>query len=876
MNSKEIRNTFLEFFQDKFHTVVPSAPMVVKDDPTLMFINAGMNQFKDYFLGNKEPQSKRIADSQKCMRVSGKHNDLEEVGHDTYHHTMFEMLGNWSFGDYFKEEAIDWAWEFLVDVLKIPADRFYATIFSGDKNDNLQKDEESYKYWKKHLSPERILDGSKKDNFWEMGETGPCGPCSEIHIDFRSAEDRKKLPGDQLVNQDHPEVIEIWNLVFIQFNRKADGSLEMLPEKHVDTGMGFERLCMIMQNKLSNYETDIFQPIIQETGKICGRQYGKNEHTDIAMRVIADHLRAISFSIADGQLPSNVKAGYVIRRILRRALRYGYSNLEQKEPFIYKLVPTLIQVMGDAYPELLSQQTLIEKVIKEEEQSFLKTLDTGIKMLDQVIKKTLENGSREVDGKTAFELYDTYGFPLDLTELILKENGLVVNRKEFDKELNKQKSRSRQAGQVEAGDWIKVNEEDKQEFVGYDYLNTKVQITQYRKVKSKGKELYQLVFNYTPFYSESGGQVGDTGYIEANGGKINIIDTKKENNLIVHYTKKLPSDVTATFDAVVSRKERTKTANNHTATHLLHHALRKIIGQHVEQKGSLVHPNYLRFDFSHFQKLSKEEINKIEQAVNHYIRENIPLEEKREVSMEEAQQMGATALFGEKYGDTVRVIRFGDSIELCGGTHVEATGQIGFFKITSEAAISAGIRRIEAITADKAEEYIYKQLNTLEEIGELLNNPKNLSKSVEKLVQDNAKLNKQVEELLQDKVKNLKQELINKIEDINGVNYIADIIEIESSGAMKDMAFQMKNEVDNLVLLMGANINGKANLSLMISEKLVEEKGLNASKIISEAAKEIKGGGGGQAFFATAGGKDPSQLQAALDKGKKLILEAME
>ena len=875
MNSKEIRNAFLQFFQNKSHTIVPSAPMVVKDDPTLMFINAGMNQFKDYFLGNKEPQSKRIADSQKCMRVSGKHNDLEEVGHDTYHHTMFEMLGNWSFGDYFKEEAIDWAWEFLVDVLKIPAERFYATVFSGDKNDNLQKDEESYQFWKKHLSPDRILDGSKKDNFWEMGETGPCGPCSEIHIDFRSEEDRKKVPGDQLVNQDHPEVIEIWNLVFIQFNRKADGSLETLPEKHVDTGMGFERLCMIMQNKLSNYETDIFQPIIQETSKICGKQYGRDEHTDIAMRVVADHLRAISFSIADGQLPSNVKAGYVIRRILRRALRYGYSNLDQKEPFIYKLVPTLIQVMGDAYPELQSQQTLIEKVIREEEQSFLKTLDTGIKMLDQVIQKTLDKNAKEVDGQTAFELYDTYGFPLDLTELILKEHGLVVDRKAFDKELNKQKSRSRQAGQVEAGDWVKVKEEDKQEFVGYDYLNTKVQVTQYRKVKSKGKELYQLVFNYTPFYSESGGQVGDTGYIEANGEKINIIDTKKENNLIVHYTKKLPSDVSATFDAVVSRKERTKTANNHTATHLLHHALRKILGQHVEQKGSLVHPNYLRFDFSHFQKLSKEEINKIEQMVNHYIRENIPLEEKREIPMEKAQEMGATALFGEKYGDTVRVIRFGDSIELCGGTHVDATGQIGFFKITSEAAISAGIRRIEAITADKAEEYIYKKLNTLEDIGELLNNPKNLSKSVEKLVQDNAKLNKQVEELLKDKVKNLKQELINKKENINGINYISDIIEIESSGAMKDMAFQMKNEVDNMVLLMGANINGKANLSLMISEKLAEEKGLNASKIISEAAKEIKGGGGGQSFYATAGGKDPGKLQAALDKGKQLILEAL-
>ena len=876
MTSKEIRKSFLDFFRNKSHTIISSAPMVVKDDPTLMFINAGMNQFKDIFLGNEQPKEKRVVDSQKCMRVSGKHNDLEEVGHDTYHHTMFEMLGNWSFGDYFKEEAIDWAWEFLVDVLQIPKERFYATVFNGDENDNLQKDDESYHFWEKHLPEERILDGSKKDNFWEMGDTGPCGPCSEIHVDFRSEEDRNKVPGDQLVNQDHPEVIEIWNLVFIQFNRKADGTLEALPQKHVDTGMGFERLCMIMQNKLSNYDTDVFQPIIQEIAKISDKKYGAEESTDIAMRVVSDHLRAISFSIADGQLPSNVKAGYVIRRILRRALRYGYSNLGQKEPFMYKLVPTLIQVMGEAYPELPNQRTLIEKVIKEEEQSFLKTLDTGIKLLNQVIKRTVDNNYKVVDGKTAFDLYDTYGFPLDLTELILKEHDLVVNRKEFNEELEKQKKRSRQAGQVETGDWIKLKEDDKEEFIGYDYLNTEVQITQYRKVKSKGKEFYQLVFNYTPFYSESGGQVGDTGYIEANGEKVNIIDTKKENNLIVHYAKKLPSDITAAFRAVVGREERTKTANNHTATHLLHHALRKILGDHVEQKGSLVHPDYLRFDFSHFQKLSKEEINKIEQNVNHYIRENMPLEEKREVPMKEAKEMGATGLFGEKYGDVVRVIRFGDSIELCGGTHVEATGQIGFFKITSEAAISAGIRRIEAITADKAEEYIYKKLDTLEEVSELLNNPKNLSKSLEKLVQENANLNKQVEELLQDKVKNIKQELINKKENVNGINFISDIVEIESAAAMKDLAFQLKKEVDNLVLFIGANIKGKANLSFMISENLVDEKGLNAGKVIREAAKEIQGGGGGQAFYATAGGKDPGKLQAALDKGKNIILESID
>ena len=875
MNSQEIRNAFLDFFRDKSHTIVPSAPMVVKDDPTLMFINAGMNQFKDAFLGNEQPISNRVADSQKCMRVSGKHNDLEEVGHDTYHHTMFEMLGNWSFGDYFKEEAIAWAWEFLVDVLGISGDRLYATVFEGDKEDNLKKDEEAYTYWAKFLPKERILDGSKKDNFWEMGDTGPCGPCSEIHIDLRGEEERKKVDGKTLVNRDHPEVIEIWNLVFIQFNRKANGELEALPAKHVDTGMGFERLCMVMQDKPSSYETDVFQPIIQEIGKITGLKYGDNQQVDIAMRVIADHLRAISFSIADGQLPSNNKAGYVIRRILRRALRYGYTYLNQKEPAIYKLLPVLIQIMGEAYPELKSQQTLIEKVIREEEQAFLKTLETGIKMLDQVIERTLQNNYKVVDGKTAFELYDTYGFPLDLTELILKEKDLVVNRKEFNEELGKQKERSRKATKIETGDWVYLRDDEKEEFIGYDYLETELQITQYRKVKSKGKELYQLVFNYTPFYSESGGQVGDTGYIEANGEQVKIIDTKKENNLIVHYAKQLPSDPSATFKAVVDSAKRRKTANNHTATHLLHHALKKVLGDHVEQKGSLVHPDYLRFDFSHFQKVSSEEIQKIERIVNFYIRKNITLEEKREVPMNQAKEMGATALFGEKYGDVVRVIQFEDSVELCGGTHVDATGQIGMFKITTETAISAGIRRIEAITADKAEEFVNKKLQTLEQIASLLNNPGNITQSIEKLVQENASLNKQLETLIQDKVKNMKQDLIHKAENVDGINYIADVIEIDSANAIKDMAFQMKNEVDNLILFIGAEINGKANLSLMISENLVKEKELNAGNIIREAAKEIKGGGGGQPFFATAGGKDPNQLQAALEKGKKLIFDQL-
>lgn len=863
----------MNFFYGKEHQIVSSAPMVVKDDPTLMFINAGMNQFKDIFLGNEKPQSRRVVDSQKCMRVSGKHNDLEEVGHDTYHHTMFEMLGNWSFGDYFKQEAIAWAYEFLTDELGISSDRLYATVFEGDQDNGLESDEEALGHWRNHLPDERILYGSRKDNFWEMGDTGPCGPCSEIHIDLRNEKEREERPGRDLVNQDHPMVIELWNLVFIQFNRKSNGQLDPLPEKHVDTGMGFERLCLVMQDKVSNYETDVFQPIIREISKLAGKEYGQEHMTDVAMRVVADHLRAISFSIADGQLPSNNKAGYVIRRILRRAVRYGYTYLDFKESFIYRLLPTLIEVMGDAYPELQSQKELITKVIREEENAFLKTLDTGIKLLDGVIKKTREAGKKQVDGQTVFELYDTYGFPLDLTELILKEQGLEVDKKGFDSELEAQKNRSRQATKIEAGDWVILSENDQDSFIGYDTLEADLQITRYRKIKSKGKEYYQLVFDRSPFYAESGGQVGDTGFIEHNGEKISIVDTKKEHNQTVHYAKSFPADPAVTFHAVVSSEKRKKTANNHSSTHLLHHALKQVLGSHVEQKGSLVHPDYLRFDFSHFQKLTSEETDQVEKIVNFFIRKNLPRKEKRSVPFEEARKMGATALFGEKYGERVRVIQFGDIVELCGGTHVEATGQIGYFKITSESAVSAGIRRIEAITADKAEAYIRKNLNELEQVRSLMNNPPKLADSVEKLINENNNLNKQIEKLLQDKVNNIKQDLVGRAEKIDGINYIGSVIDIDSTGAMKDMAFQMKKEVDNLVLLLGANINGKANLSLMISENLVEDKKLNANEIIKEAAKEIRGGGGGQAFFATAGGKNPEGLGAAIEKGRKLIEE---
>ena len=874
MRSKEIRQAYLDFFNQKGHAIFPSAPMVVKDDPTLMFINAGMNQFKDIFLGNEKPQNKRIADSQKCMRVSGKHNDLEEVGRDTYHHTMFEMLGNWSFGDYFKAEAISWAWEFLIDKMGISQDRLYATVFEGDKENGLEWDSESMMHWKKYLDENSILYGSKKDNFWEMGDTGPCGPCSEIHIDLRNDKERAQKPGKDLVNKDHPMVIELWNLVFIQFNRKADGTLNKLPQQHVDTGMGFERLCLVMQNTYSNYDTDLFQPLIQKISGMAGKVYGEDHMTDVSMRVIADHLRAISFSIADGQMPSNVKAGYVIRRILRRAIRYGYTYLDFKKPFMHKLLPTLISIMGEAYPELNAQKTLIEKAIKEEEQAFLKTLDTGIKLLNELIDKTKASNQTIVSGKTVFELYDTYGFPLDLTQLILKEHNLSVDKQAFDRELGAQKTRSRQATKIETGDWIKLQEkENKGDFIGYDHTEAKVQITQYRKIKAKGKDLYQVVFNHTPFYAESGGQVGDTGYLAYDGEKIPIIDTKKEHNQTIHYTSKLPADPSVSFQAVVSSDKRKKTANNHTATHLLHHGLREVLGQHVEQKGSLVHPDYLRFDYSHFQKPGPQELKKIEKIVNYLIRRNLPREEKRAVPFEQAKAMGATALFGEKYGEKVRVVKFGDIIELCGGTHVDATGQIGIFVITTETAISAGIRRIEALTADKAEAYFKQKVQTLQEISEMFNNPADLKKSITKLIEENDKLSQQNEALLQDKVNSLKDRLMNEMEQINGINYLSEIIRIESAGAMKDMVFQLKNEVNNLILLLGANIKGKPNLFLMISENLVKQKDLNASDIIREAATEIKGGGGGQPFYATAGGKDAGKLSAALDKGTKLIME---
>jgi len=871
MNSKEIRSAFLKYFENRKHIIVPSAPMVIKNDPTLMFTNAGMNQFKDIFLGNNPVKDSRIADSQKCLRVSGKHNDLEEVGHDTYHHTMFEMLGNWSFGDYFKEEAIEWAYELLVKELGVDPNRIYATVFEGSKDDSLDVDIEALNYWKKYLPEDRILFGSKKDNFWEMGDSGPCGPCSELHVDIRDDEERKKVDGKTLVNKDNPLVIEIWNLVFIQYNRKANGSLELLPNKHVDTGMGFERLCMVLQGKKSNYDTDVFQPIIQKIASISDIKYGSNTKSDIAMRVIADHLRAISFSIADGQLPSNNKAGYVIRRILRRAVRYGYTFLNFREPSIYKLVEVLVQNMGDAYPELKSQQVLIEKVIAEEENSFLKTLETGIKLLDHIIEKNAKSGLTVIDGKTAFELYDTYGFPLDLTELILKEKNLTVNKDEFHHEMEAQKDRSRSASTLTTDDWVELNPNHIEEFVGYDHLETDIEIVRYRLIKSKDKEMYQLVFNKTPFYAESGGQVGDSGYIISGDEKTPIIDTKKENNLIVHFVSKLPTNPKNKFKAIINNNKRNATANNHTATHLLHFALREVLGKHVEQKGSLVNPDYLRFDFSHFQKVTSEEIEKVEKIVNTLIRQNTVLDEKRDVPMKTATEMGAMALFGEKYSDLVRVIKFGDSVELCGGTHVHATGQIGLFKITSEGAISAGIRRIEAITADKAEEFINNNLKELEEIRLMFNNSKNLKQSIEGVLIESSKREKQIENLLKEKIKTIKSVLLDKLEHINGVQFIGDIIDIDSPAAIKDLAFQMKNETTNLVMVLGSEIDGKANLSVMISDNLIKDKNLNANQIVREISKEIDGGGGGQPFYATAGGKNPQGLKLAIEKARKML-----
>jgi len=870
MNAKEIRKKFLTFFESKLHKTVPSAPMVVKDDPTLMFTNAGMNQFKDLFLGISPIQYKRIANSQKCLRVSGKHNDLEEVGHDTYHHTMFEMLGNWSFGDYFKKEAIDWAWELLTEVYKIPVDRLYATIFEGSSDENIDCDFEAKELWKKYLPEDRIINGSKKDNFWEMGDTGPCGPCSEIHVDLRSDEIRNQKAGRDLVNQSDPHVIEIWNLVFIQYNRKASGELEQLPAQHVDTGMGFERLCMVIQKKLSNYDTDVFQPIIQEIASLSKIQYGKDSKSDIAMRVIADHLRTISFSIADGQLPSNAKAGYVIRRILRRAVRYGYTYLGFSEPFIASLLPVLIDTMGETYPELLAQKILIEKVITEEELSFLKTLETGIKLLDQISSKVDPSGL--VSGKLAFELYDTYGFPVDLTELILKEKNMGINKQEFEDEMKIQKERSRSAATLETGDWIELIDNQQVEFVGYDTLQADIRISRYRKIKSKGKDFFQLVFNKTPFYAESGGQVGDTGYIESENEKIEITDTKKENNLIVHFVDKIPELITANFTAVVNSGKRISTQCNHSATHLLHEALREILGTHVEQKGSFVNDEQIRFDFAHFQKMSSEEIRSVERLVNQKIRMDFPLEEQRSVEFMKAKEMGAMALFGEKYGETVRMIKFGSSVELCGGTHIASTGRIGFFKILSEGSISAGIRRIEAITSNKAENLFYENYDTINQIFEILKVNKDLIKNLQNLVDENASLSKEIEKIEKLKLIQIAEDLQKNVIGRKGINFISAKIMVNSANALKEIAFELKTRVDNIYLVLGAEIEGKANIALMISENLVQNYNLNAANIIRDAAKEIQGGGGGQTYFATAGGKNPDGLDACIAK----VLEVIE
>lgn len=864
MTSKEIRESFKSFFASKGHQIVPSAPMVIKDDPTLMFTNAGMNQFKDIILGNAPIKYSRIADSQKCLRVSGKHNDLEEVGHDTYHHTMFEMLGNWSFGDYFKKEAIEWAWEYLTEVIKLDKNRLYVTVFEGSPDEGLSRDDEAAGYWEKYLPKDRIINGNKKDNFWEMGDTGPCGPCSEIHIDIRSDEERAKVNGASLVNID-PDVIEIWNLVFMQFNRKADKSLEPLPAKVIDTGMGFERLCMAVQGKVSNYDTDVFQTIIKAIGALTDNTYGKDNKKDIAMRVIADHIRTIAFSITDGQLPSNAKAGYVIRRILRRAVRYGYTFLDQHKAFMYKLIPALIDTMGEAYPELIQQQTLIEKVIKEEEESFLRTLDTGIKLLDKQITETKAKGQTVLNGTDAFTLYDTYGFPLDLTELILRENGMTVDNSAFDAEMQKQKERARNAASVETGDWVVLKEGDP-EFLGYDFTECETEILRYRKVKQKNNEYYQIVLSRTPFYAEMGGQVGDSGWLIHDNEKIEITDTKRENNLAVHISKKLPQDTTATFTARINTKNRTATECNHTATHLLHEGLREILGSHVEQKGSYVSPMLLRFDFSHFQKLTDEDIRKVERFVTAKIREDIARDEKRHVPISEAKAMGAMALFGEKYGDDVRVIRFGDSVELCGGTHISSTGRIGSFRIVNESSIAAGIRRIEAITAEVCEDHYYMQQDILSEMRSLLNNAPNLTQTLRKFFEENSEMKKKMEEYVKEKVVQIKESLIKKKQSINGIDTFILKGSIPAD-VVKDIAFQLKGQYPQNIVFIGAtDAENKPLLTLMLSDDLVKDHQLNASQIIRDAAKHIQGGGGGQPHFATAGGKNLDGLTKALDE----------
>lgn len=873
MNAQELRKSFLDFFASKQHTIVPSAPMVIKGDPTLMFTNAGMNQFKDIFLGISPITKTRIADSQKCLRVSGKHNDLEEVGHDTYHHTMFEMLGNWSFGDYFKREAIGWAWEYLTDVLEIDKTCLYATVFEGEKTDGTDFDQEAYDMWKQYLPAERILRGNKHDNFWEMGEVGPCGPCSEIHVDIRSAEEKAKKPGHELVNHDHPQVIEIWNLVFMQYNRKANGELEFLPKKHIDTGMGFERLAMVVQGKKSNYDTDVFQPLIKEIGAISDTQYGKDAKQDVAMRVIADHIRTISFAIADGQLPSNIKAGYVIRRILRRAVRYGYTFLNLREPFMYRILPSLIESMGKAYPELVAQEKLITRVIFEEEKSFLKTLETGINLLNSKIEKTKQAGSTTISGVDAFTLYDTYGFPLDLTTLIAREQNLSVDIYEFQKELDKQKERARQATNISTGDWVVISNEQGNAFVGYDTKDCMVTIVKYRQVTAKGKSLYQLVFDKTPFYAEMGGQIGDKGYIEANGVKTSIVDTVRENGLIVHLCENLPEVLDTEFNAVVDVKARELTECNHSATHLLQYALQQVLGNHIEQKGSLVTPEHLRFDFSHFQKMTAEEIRKVEQLVNQAIRQDIKLQEYRETPIDQAKAMGARALFGEKYGDKVRVIQFGNSMELCGGTHIASTGKIGFFKIISEGAIAAGIRRIEAVTSDNAEAYLFEQIDTISSIKEILKNPANLVKQIEQITNDNATLHKQVDAFEKQQTLQIANELLKSVESKNNIAVITKEVSVSNANALKDIAFDLKNSLPSFVIALGANIDGKANICVALSQDVIDDYKLTAQDLIKLMAKEIAGGGGGQPFFATAGGKNPQGIPAALQLIKNRITQ---
>ncbi|CAL2102852.1 Alanine--tRNA ligase [Tenacibaculum sp. 190130A14a] len=871
MRSQDIRAKFLEFFKSKQHDIVPSAPMVLKNDPTLMFTNSGMAPFKEFFLGNATPKNNRISDSQKCLRVSGKHNDLEEVGYDTYHHTMFEMLGNWSFGDYFKKEAIAWAWELLTEVYKIPKDILYVTVFEGDEKDGTKMDQEAYDIWKQYISEDRILMGNKKDNFWEMGEQGPCGPCSEIHVDIRSAEEKAKVDGKSLVNEDHPQVVEIWNLVFMQFNRKANGSLDELPAKHIDTGMGFERLCMVLQDVKSNYDTDVFTPLIREIETITGVGYGKDEKIDIAIRVIADHVRAVAFAIADGQLPSNNGAGYVIRRILRRAIRYGFTFLNKKEPFIYKLAETLAHQMGDAFPEIRKQDTLVHNVIKEEEASFLRTLEQGLLLLDRVIETTQ---GTTVSGKKAFELYDTYGFPLDLTQLIAREKGYDVNEEEFNAGMKAQKDRSRAASASETGDWVVLVEDEMEEFVGYDTLSVDVKLTRYRKVTTKKDgDQYQLVFNMTPFYPEGGGQVGDKGFIEApNGDVIYVIDTKKENNVIIHFTKNLPKNLNETFKAVVNDEFRRLSASNHSATHLLHQALRAVLGDHVEQKGSLVSPDYLRFDFSHFSKVDKDQLREIEEFVNARIRENLPLEEKRNIPMQQAINEGALALFGEKYGDSVRAIRFGQSMELCGGTHVQQTGDIWYFKIKSEGAVAAGIRRIEAITNLAVGEYFEDVERNFNSVKQLLKNPKDITKSVSALQTENAALKKQIEQLQKDKAKNMKGDLKNQLQEINGVQFLALKVDLDQV-SIRNLLFELAGEVDNLFALLATSENPeKAMLTCYISKNLANERGYDAGKVVRELGKYIHGGGGGQNFYATAGGKNPGGLPKVLDKAKEYVV----